>query len=189
MEIDLVTGVIDLEDVMEMVLGIKSPEAQDKSAVVTIAGKRVTSLVSARSPRRTRRLLEELGVIVKTVMNRKRTQHVLWRSTLKREDSTKYAKEGNKIKINVEDKDYLVARDIWDQQGFERCQEGTAAGVVIMIHKDLQVVTTTRIDTIEETKKQQILKQDVRVMGSILFISAAVENKELCCFGIDGISP
>ncbi|GJS65887.1 hypothetical protein Tco_0680451 [Tanacetum coccineum] len=71
---------------------------------------------------------------------------------------------------------------------FKRCQEGIAAGVVIMIHKDLQVVTTTGIDTIKETKKQQILKQDIRVLVSILFISAAVENKELCCFGIDGIN-
>ncbi|GJY92742.1 hypothetical protein Tco_0508524 [Tanacetum coccineum] len=67
-----------------MVLGIEELKAQDKSVVSIIAGMKVTLLVSVRSPKRTRLLLEELGVIVKTGMNRKGTQLVLWRSTLKR---------------------------------------------------------------------------------------------------------
>nr|GEU58950.1 hypothetical protein [Tanacetum cinerariifolium] len=83
MEIDLVTGVIDLEEVVEMVLGIKAPKAQDKSMVVTIVGNKVISLVSVQILKRTRLLLEELRVIVKTAMKHKRTQHVSWWSTLK----------------------------------------------------------------------------------------------------------
>nr|GFA97408.1 hypothetical protein [Tanacetum cinerariifolium] len=46
-------------------------------------GKRVTSLVSVRSLRITRLLAKELGVIVNTTMNLKRTQHVSWKLTLK----------------------------------------------------------------------------------------------------------
>ncbi|GJT95393.1 hypothetical protein Tco_1090911 [Tanacetum coccineum] len=67
-----------------MALGKKAFEAQDKSTFVTIAEKKVTLLMSVRSLRRTRLLSEELGVIVKTAVKRKRTQHVSWKSTLKR---------------------------------------------------------------------------------------------------------
>ncbi|GJU53842.1 hypothetical protein Tco_1227556 [Tanacetum coccineum] len=50
-------------------LGTKEVKALEKGEVVTIAGKKATSLVSVQSPRRTRPLLEELGLIVKTVTN------------------------------------------------------------------------------------------------------------------------
>ncbi|GJS37306.1 hypothetical protein Tco_0535688 [Tanacetum coccineum] len=83
-EIDSVTRVIDLEEDVVMDLEIKAPGAQDKSVIAIITGKKVTSLVSVESPRKTRLLSEELGVIAKTAMNRKRTQHVSWQSTLKR---------------------------------------------------------------------------------------------------------
>ncbi|GKB45399.1 hypothetical protein Tco_0896152 [Tanacetum coccineum] len=65
-------------------LGTKEVKAQDKSEVATISAKKVTSLVNVKSQRRTRILLEELGAIVKTIMNRKMMQHVLWQLTLKR---------------------------------------------------------------------------------------------------------
>ncbi|GKE13303.1 hypothetical protein Tco_1416854 [Tanacetum coccineum] len=74
---------LHLEEVAEMVLEIKVVEAQDKTASAIIARKKVTSLVSVQSPRKTRLLSEELGVIAKTAMNRKRLQHVSWQSTLK----------------------------------------------------------------------------------------------------------
>nr|GEW01183.1 UBN2 domain-containing protein [Tanacetum cinerariifolium] len=64
------------EEVAVMDLGKKAFEAQEKSTFVTIAAKKVTSLMSVQSLRRTRRLSEELGVIVKTAVKRKRTQHV-----------------------------------------------------------------------------------------------------------------
>ncbi|GJX24300.1 hypothetical protein Tco_0228745 [Tanacetum coccineum] len=56
-------------------LGTKEVKAQDKSEVATISAKKVTSLVNVKSQRRTRILLEELGAIVKTTMNRKMMQH------------------------------------------------------------------------------------------------------------------
>ncbi|GJU39240.1 hypothetical protein Tco_1192197 [Tanacetum coccineum] len=68
-EINLVTELIESDKAAVMVSRTKAVKAQDKSEVVIITGKKVTSLVSVRSPRRTRLLFEELGVIVKTVMN------------------------------------------------------------------------------------------------------------------------
>ncbi|GKB22911.1 hypothetical protein Tco_0862312, partial [Tanacetum coccineum] len=50
-------------------LGTKEVKALEKGKVVTIAGKKATSLASVQSPRRIRPLLEELGLIVKTVTN------------------------------------------------------------------------------------------------------------------------
>ncbi|GKD53813.1 hypothetical protein Tco_1287200 [Tanacetum coccineum] len=72
-----------------MVSRTKAVKAQDKSELVIIAGKNVTSLVSVRSPRRIRLLLEELGVIVKTVMNFKMTKAyiVLNKETIRIEES------------------------------------------------------------------------------------------------------
>nr|GEX64775.1 DUF4219 domain-containing protein/UBN2 domain-containing protein [Tanacetum cinerariifolium] len=67
-----------------MVLETKEVKAQDKGDVATIAAKKFTSLVGVQSPKKTRPLLEELGVIVKTVMNLKTMQHVSWQSNLKR---------------------------------------------------------------------------------------------------------
>nr|GEX10763.1 hypothetical protein [Tanacetum cinerariifolium] len=81
-EINLVTGKIDLEEFAEMVLGIKVVEAQDNRANAIITRKKITSLVSFQSPRKTRLLSGELGVIAKTGMNLKMIQLVLWRSTL-----------------------------------------------------------------------------------------------------------
>ncbi|GJR51989.1 hypothetical protein Tco_1402510 [Tanacetum coccineum] len=75
--IDSASGLIDLEESAEIVLGTKEVKAQDKSEVATISEKKVTSLVNVKSQRRTRILLEELGAIVKTTMNRKMMQHVL----------------------------------------------------------------------------------------------------------------
>ncbi|GJU28252.1 hypothetical protein Tco_1166873 [Tanacetum coccineum] len=72
----------NFQEVVVMALGIKALEAQDKSTFVTIAGKKVSSLVSVRNLRRTRLLSEEIEVIVKTAMNRKRTLHVSWQLTL-----------------------------------------------------------------------------------------------------------
>ncbi|GJT10273.1 hypothetical protein Tco_0857315 [Tanacetum coccineum] len=82
-----------------MVLGIKASEVQDKSVVVIIMGKRVTSLVSFQSSRRTRRLSVKLRVTVKTTMYHKKTQHVSWRSTLKRCDIL--IQEVDSLKTNV----------------------------------------------------------------------------------------
>ncbi|GKB08541.1 retrovirus-related pol polyprotein from transposon TNT 1-94, partial [Tanacetum coccineum] len=65
-------------------LGTKEVKAQDKGKVVIITAKKVTSLVSVQIPKKTRPLLEEPGVIVKTMMNPKMTQLVSWRLTLKR---------------------------------------------------------------------------------------------------------
>ncbi|GJU58275.1 hypothetical protein Tco_1236041 [Tanacetum coccineum] len=45
-EINSVARVIDLENVVELVLGVEVPEVQDKSVVVIITGEKVTSLVS-----------------------------------------------------------------------------------------------------------------------------------------------
>nr|GEY30871.1 hypothetical protein [Tanacetum cinerariifolium] len=69
---------------VKMVLKTNEVKAQDKGEVATIAAKKATSLVSVQSPKKTRPLMEELGVIVKTVMNLKTMQHVSWQSTLKR---------------------------------------------------------------------------------------------------------
>ncbi|GJT45198.1 hypothetical protein Tco_0953913 [Tanacetum coccineum] len=55
------------EEAAKIDLGTKEGKALDKGEVVTIAGKKVTSLLSVQSPRITRILSEELGVIVKTV--------------------------------------------------------------------------------------------------------------------------
>ncbi|GKB06775.1 hypothetical protein Tco_0835008 [Tanacetum coccineum] len=78
-KIGSVAGLIDSEEAAEMVLETKAAKAQDKYEVVIIARKKVTSIVSVRSPRRTKLLSEELEVIVKTVMNLKMTQLVSWR--------------------------------------------------------------------------------------------------------------
>ncbi|GJV92967.1 retrovirus-related pol polyprotein from transposon TNT 1-94 [Tanacetum coccineum] len=66
------------------VSGVKATIAQEKGKVATIAKKKVTSLVSVRSPKRTRLLSEELGAIAKNATNHKTKQHVSWKSTLKR---------------------------------------------------------------------------------------------------------
>ncbi|GKE67563.1 hypothetical protein Tco_1521724, partial [Tanacetum coccineum] len=66
-----------------MVLGTKAKKAQDNDKVIIIVRKKVTSLVSVRSQRRTRLLSEELGAIAKTATNCKTRQHVSWKSTLK----------------------------------------------------------------------------------------------------------
>ncbi|GKD30005.1 hypothetical protein Tco_1240783, partial [Tanacetum coccineum] len=58
-------------------------KARDKGEVDTIAAKKVTSLVSVQSPKKTNLLLEEFEVIVKTAMNLKMTQLVLWLSNPK----------------------------------------------------------------------------------------------------------
>nr|GEZ58357.1 hypothetical protein [Tanacetum cinerariifolium] len=76
MELDSVAGLIDLEEAAKMVLEIKAAEAQYNSKNAIIARKKVTSLVSVQVPRKTRLLSEELGVIVKTMMNPKMTQLV-----------------------------------------------------------------------------------------------------------------
>ncbi|GJV52370.1 hypothetical protein Tco_1448111, partial [Tanacetum coccineum] len=73
---------IDSEEAVEMVLEIKEVKAQDKSEVAIIAKKKVTSLVSVQSPKKTRPLLEKLVMIVNTVMNLKMMQHFSWQSTL-----------------------------------------------------------------------------------------------------------
>ncbi|GJX08800.1 hypothetical protein Tco_0196732 [Tanacetum coccineum] len=73
MELDSVAGLIDLEEAAKIVLEIKAVEAQDNSENAIIIRKKVTSLSSVQSPRKTRLLLEELGVIVKMVMNLKMT--------------------------------------------------------------------------------------------------------------------
>ncbi|GJS77316.1 retrovirus-related pol polyprotein from transposon TNT 1-94 [Tanacetum coccineum] len=64
-EIDLVMVLIGLEEAAEIGLGTKEVKALEKGEVVTITGKKATSLVSVQSPRRTRLLSEELGVIMK----------------------------------------------------------------------------------------------------------------------------
>nr|GEW10710.1 UBN2 domain-containing protein [Tanacetum cinerariifolium] len=66
----------------KLIGNLKEVKAQDKSEVAIIVVKKVTSLVSIQSPKKTRPLLEELGVIVKTVMNLKMLQHFSWQSTL-----------------------------------------------------------------------------------------------------------
>ncbi|GKC38172.1 hypothetical protein Tco_1050556 [Tanacetum coccineum] len=81
--INLATRIIDSKEAVEMVSGIKVAKDQDKSEVVTITGNKVASLVSVQSPKRTRFLSKELGVIVKMVMNLKMMQLVSKRSTLK----------------------------------------------------------------------------------------------------------
>ncbi|GJS07569.1 retrotransposon protein [Tanacetum coccineum] len=73
MVINSVTGLIGSEEVAVIVSGTKGVKAQDKGDVTTIAVKKVTSLVSVHSPKKARPLLEELGVLVKTVMNLKMT--------------------------------------------------------------------------------------------------------------------
>nr|GEX09014.1 zf-CCHC domain-containing protein/UBN2 domain-containing protein [Tanacetum cinerariifolium] len=75
---------INSEEAVEVVLKTNEVKAQDKGEVATIAAKKATSLVSVQSPKKTRPLIEELRVIVKTVMNLKTMQHVSWQSTLKR---------------------------------------------------------------------------------------------------------
>nr|GEW47889.1 zf-CCHC domain-containing protein/DUF4219 domain-containing protein/UBN2 domain-containing protein [Tanacetum cinerariifolium] len=74
---------IDSKEVVDIILETKEVKAQDKGEVATIATKKVTLLVSVQSPKKTRPFLEELGVIVKTMMNLKMMQHVSWQSTLK----------------------------------------------------------------------------------------------------------
>nr|GFC85844.1 UBN2 domain-containing protein [Tanacetum cinerariifolium] len=81
--IDLVTVLRYLKEVAEMVLEKKEVNAQDKGEIAAIVEKKVTSLVRVQSLKKTRTLLEELGVIVKTVMNLKTMQHVSWQSILK----------------------------------------------------------------------------------------------------------
>nr|GEV43093.1 hypothetical protein [Tanacetum cinerariifolium] len=75
-EIDLVMVLIGLEEAAKIDLRTNEVKALDKGEVVTIAGMKYTSLVSIQSPRRTRILSEEHGVIVKMVMNLKMTQLV-----------------------------------------------------------------------------------------------------------------
>ncbi|GJS73878.1 hypothetical protein Tco_0706719 [Tanacetum coccineum] len=84
MAIDLATVLIGSKDVVVITLKTKVVKAQDKGEVAIIMAKKVTSLVSDQSPKKTRPLLEELGVIVKMVMNPIMMQLVSWRSTLKR---------------------------------------------------------------------------------------------------------
>ncbi|GJU33874.1 hypothetical protein Tco_1182228 [Tanacetum coccineum] len=57
--IDSVAGLKNSKEVAVIVSGRKEVEAQEKSEVVTIARKKVTSLVNVRSPRRKRHLSEE----------------------------------------------------------------------------------------------------------------------------------
>ncbi|GKD97954.1 hypothetical protein Tco_1381851 [Tanacetum coccineum] len=61
---------------LKIVLETKEVKAQDKNEVATIAAKKVTSLVSIQSQRRTRPLSDELGAIAKTATNQKMMQHV-----------------------------------------------------------------------------------------------------------------
>ncbi|GKA42989.1 hypothetical protein Tco_0735649 [Tanacetum coccineum] len=68
---DLAT--LPLDDLTGNLKGTKEVKAQDIGEVAKIAAEKVTSLVSVQSPKKTRPLLEELGVIVKTVMNLKIT--------------------------------------------------------------------------------------------------------------------
>nr|GEY23068.1 transposase, Ptta/En/Spm, transposase, Tnp1/En/Spm-like protein [Tanacetum cinerariifolium] len=75
-EINLVTRAIGLEKVVVIDLEIKVSKAQDLITFVTIAWKKVTLSVRVQSLRKTRISLEELGVIMKTEMNHKRTQYV-----------------------------------------------------------------------------------------------------------------
>ncbi|GJU35741.1 hypothetical protein Tco_1184095 [Tanacetum coccineum] len=72
------------KEVTVIISRTKATKAQEKGEVATNAMKKVTSLVSVQSPRRTRPFSRELRVIVKTVMNLKMTQLVSWWSTLKR---------------------------------------------------------------------------------------------------------
>nr|GEX48427.1 serine/threonine protein kinase SRPK1 [Tanacetum cinerariifolium] len=75
---------IGSEEAKEIVFETKEVKAKDKGEVATVAAKKVTLLVSVQSPKKTRPLLEELGVIVKTARNLKMMQHVSWKLTLKR---------------------------------------------------------------------------------------------------------
>nr|GEV31409.1 hypothetical protein [Tanacetum cinerariifolium] len=68
---------LDSKEDVERVLETKEVKAQDKGEVATIAVNKVTSLVNIQSPKKTRILLEELGVIVKMAMNFKMTQLIM----------------------------------------------------------------------------------------------------------------
>nr|GFA34344.1 hypothetical protein [Tanacetum cinerariifolium] len=72
------------KEAAKIAVGTNGVKARGKGKVVTIARKKVTSLMIVQSPRRTRLLSKDLGVIVKMVMNHKKMQHVSWPSTLKR---------------------------------------------------------------------------------------------------------
>nr|GEW72361.1 zf-CCHC domain-containing protein/UBN2 domain-containing protein [Tanacetum cinerariifolium] len=67
-----------------MVLGTKVVKARSQKGLPIIARLKATLQVNIESQRRTRLLLDEQEAIVKTTMNIKMTQHVSWKSTLKR---------------------------------------------------------------------------------------------------------
>ncbi|GJW58910.1 hypothetical protein Tco_0105641 [Tanacetum coccineum] len=97
--IDLVIMPIGLEEAAKIAFRTKEVKAPDKDEVVTIAGKTATSLVSVQSPRRTRLLSKELGVIVKAVTNLKMMQLVSWRRFTLQEVQTIPSTSNNDLDI------------------------------------------------------------------------------------------
>ncbi|GKC40285.1 retrovirus-related pol polyprotein from transposon TNT 1-94 [Tanacetum coccineum] len=137
MSIDSKMVLIGSEEAAVIALETKAVKAQDKDEVATIAAKKVTSLVNVQSPRRTRLLSEELGMIVKTEMNLKMTQHISWPSILKRLFTLYKAYDGGHVVFRSNLKGKVIGGGSQGNANNSTRNEVSTTRVLELLHLDL----------------------------------------------------